>query len=375
MSWQKTLVLCCVAWLAAGSSRSATPPERVPLCSSLTIVTAITQPLGDYESIKTITSVDNSGVHLKYSNEQPPLNVGGGLLAQKLLLNRSIRQSDLRTSKLYLQWFGTNIPTEVPGTTAIGTSSTVLSALKSKGEGELGMFDIPPARPGGEKLTPSDVLQDYEIYKLHRVESAPVMVPVLLNDVKTELPAIHAIGRSDFYGYKGEFFFLDDENNPLALKWRLRIGSVASRPNTGGDPNTLQVIKISHHCGGGVSRLEQALLQNGRVDVYDIFFSFNSDEIREESEPTLRDINDILRRHTDWKLSISGHTDNVASDSFNFELSQRRAVAVKNALVGSFGIDAGRLTTSGYGKSRPVDTNDTEEGRARNRRVELMRVR
>jgi len=346
----------------------------VPLCPGLTIVTAISQPEGDYESIKTITSIDNAGIHLKYSNEQAPLNVGGGFLARKLLLTHSVRQSDLRTSKLYLQWFGTNIPAEVPGTTAIGTSSAVLSALKRTGGAELAMFDLPPALPGAAKLTASEVLEHSELYKLQRVESAPVMLPVLLNDVKTDLPAIHATGRSDFYGYRAEFFFLDDENNPLALKWRLRIGSVASGPNAGGDPNTLQVIRISHHCGGGMSRLEQALLEKGRVDVYDIFFSFNSDEIREESEPTLREINDILRRHPDWKLSISGHTDNIASDTFNLELSRRRAAAVKNALVGSFGISSGRLATSGYGKSRPVDTNDTEEGRARNRRVELMRM-
>lgn len=374
MSRQKTLALCCtVVWLAAGLGWAAPPSGSLPLCPGLTIVTAITQAEGDYESIKTITSIDNSGVHLKYSNEQSPLNVGGGLLARKLLLNRSVRQSDLRTSKLYLQWFGTNIPTEVPGTTAIGTSSTVLSLLKRTGEAELGMFDIPPARPGAAKLTTSDVLEDYEIYKLHRVESTPVMVPVLLNDVKTELPAIHATGKSDFYGYRAEFFFLDDENNPLALKWRLRIGSVASGPNAGGDPNTLQVVKISYYCGGGLSRLEKALLENGRVDVYDIFFSFNSDEIREESEPTLREINDILRRHPDWKLSIDGHTDNIASDTFNLNLSERRAAAVKNALVTSFGIKADRLSTAGHGKSSPIDTNDTPEGRARNRRVELVR--
>ena len=164
--------------VAIRAAASGPAGANVPLCPGLTVVTAITHPVGDYESIKTITSIDTSGVHLKYSNEQPPLNVGGGLLVQKLLLNRSVRQSDLRTSKLYLQWFGTNIPPEVPGTTAIGISSTVLSALKSKGEAELGMFDIPAARPGGEKLTTSDVLQDYEIYKLHRAESAPVMMPV-----------------------------------------------------------------------------------------------------------------------------------------------------------------------------------------------------
>ena len=151
---------------------------HIPLCSGLTIVTAISQPEGDYESIKTITGVDNAGVHLRYSNELPPLNVGGGLLARKLLLNRIVRQSDLRTAKLYLQWFATNIPSEVPGTTAIGTSSTVLSALKSTGEAEIGMFDLPPALPGSAKLAASDVLGHNEIYKLRRVENAPVMLPV-----------------------------------------------------------------------------------------------------------------------------------------------------------------------------------------------------
>lgn len=362
-------ILALVLRASAGVSGKAS----VPLCAGLTIVTAISQPEGDYESIKTITGIDNAGVHLRYSNELPPLNVGGGLLARKLLLNRTVRQSDLRTAKLYLQWFATNIPSEVPGTTAIGTSSTVLSVLKSTGQAEIGMFDLPPALPGSAKLAASDVLEHNEIYKLRRVESTPVMVPVLLNDVKTELPAIHATGRSDFYGYRAEFFFLDDESNPLALKWRLRIGSVVARKNADADANTLQVIKISHHCGQEMSRLERALLENGKVDVYDIFFSFNSDTIREESEPTLREINEILRRHPDWKLSIDGHTDNIASDAFNLDLSQRRAGAVKNALVASFGIKADKLATAGHGESSPIDTNETPEGRARNRRVELVR--
>jgi outer membrane protein OmpA-like peptidoglycan-associated protein len=80
-----------------------------------------------------------------------------------------------------------------------------------------------------------------------------------------------------------------------------------------------------------------------------------------------------MRRNPDWKLSIEGHTDAVASDRYNLELSGRRAAAVKEALVGTFEIAGGRLTTAGYGESRPQDRNDTVEGRARNRRVELVR--
>jgi outer membrane protein OmpA-like peptidoglycan-associated protein len=107
--------------------------------------------------------------------------------------------------------------------------------------------------------------------------------------------------------------------------------------------------------------------------VYDLYFDFNSADIRHESDSTLNVIAQVLRRNPDWKLSIEGHTDAVASDKYNLELSGRRAAAVKTALVGTFGIVGARLTTAGYGESRPQDRNDTIEGRARNRRVELVR--
>jgi len=95
--------------------------------------------------------------------------------------------------------------------------------------------------------------------------------------------------------------------------------------------------------------------------------------MREESEPTLREIAEVLRRNPDWILSIEGHTDDVASDRYNLELSGRRAAAVKAALGAQFSIAGTRLTTAGFGESRPQDRNDTVEGRARNRRVELVR--
>ena len=82
--------------------------------------------------------------------------------------------------------------------------------------------------------------------------------------------------------------------------------------------------------GPSSSSLERALVRNsGRADVYTIHFSFNSDEIREESEPTLKQIADLLSRHRDWKLSIVGHTDSIASDAYNLELSKKRAAAVR----------------------------------------------
>ena len=72
-------------------------------------------------------------------------------------------------------------------------------------------------------------------------------------------------------------------------------------------------------------------------------------------------------------LSIEGHTDNIASDQYNLALSARRAAAVKAALGTQFRIAGARLSTAGFGESSPRDRNDTLEGRARNRRVELVR--
>jgi outer membrane protein OmpA-like peptidoglycan-associated protein len=363
---------------------AATPPGgKIPLCPGLTVVTAISQPEGDYESIKTVESMDANTVRLKYSTEQPPERLaGGGSRIRKLTLSRVVRISDLANGKLYEQIFGTNIPAEMPGTTAIGTSRAVLTAVKTQGEAELGVFNIPPASIGSSYKISSDRKQhpnvfDYtETYKLRRVERTAVKIPVIVNEARTELPAIHVTGRSDFYGYKAEFFFLDDESNPLSLKWRLGIGATAGQ-NAGADRDTLQVIKIAFRCSsppGGMSLLEHALAETGHADVYDIYFDFNSDEIRDESEPTLHDIGDILRRHPEWKLSIAGHTDSIGGDAPNLDLSKRRAAAVKNALVARFGVNNGRLVTTGYGKSRPVDTNETPEGRARNRRVELVKL-
>ena len=76
---------------------------------------------------------------------------------------------------------------------------------------------------------------------------------------------------------------------------------------------------------------------------------------------------------TGWRIAIEGHTDNVGTDAYNQDLSTRRAAAVKSALVTDFTVAASRLTTAGFGEGRPRETNETIAGRARNRRVELVR--
>ena len=150
----------------------------------------------------------------------------------------------------------------------------------------------------------------------------------------------------------------------------LDAGGRGTNPPAGGGPGD----GPGTGAGSGAAALEESLAKTGRADVYSIYFAFNSDEIREESESTLREIAEVLRRHPEWKLVIEGHTDNIATDAYNLQLSQRRAAAVKQALVSGKGVAGARLTTGGFGEARPKDTNDTLEGRARNRRVELVRV-
>ena len=117
--------------------------------------------------------------------------------------------------------------------------------------------------------------------------------------------------------------------------------------------------------------IEQQLEKNRKAITWGINFDFNSDTIREVSEPVLKEIAQAMADRPDWKLNVTGHTDNIGGHKYNLDLSQRRAAAVKNALVERYHVDPNRLSTSGDGDSVPIDTNDTLEGRARNRRVEL----
>src|SRR5205085_376095 len=153
-----------------------------------------------------------------------------------------------------------------------------------------------------------------------------------------------------YVGDAAEFVFLDDERNPLTLRYRFANGPDRD------DASRLQVVQISYRCDVQTgspgdppgSRLERALLDRGRADVYEIYFEFGSDRIREESASTLREIAAVLQRHADWKLGIEGHTDNIAGDAYNLDLSRRRAAAVKDALASRYAVDGARLSTAGY---------------------------
>ena len=119
--------------------------------------------------------------------------------------------------------------------------------------------------------------------------------------------------------------------------------------------------------------LYDALAAKGRWATYGILFETGKAELKPESRAVLKEVAATLKQHPELKLLVEGHTDNVGTAASNLTLSDARAAAVKAALVAGFGVDEGRLTTKGFGDTKPASPNTTAAGRAQNRRVEFVK--
>ncbi|CAB5537710.1 OmpA family protein [Stutzerimonas stutzeri] len=106
-----------------------------------------------------------------------------------------------------------------------------------------------------------------------------------------------------------------------------------------------------------------------RVEL-DVKFDFDKSRVREESYSDIKNLADFMQQYPQTTTVVEGHTDSVGTDQYNQRLSERRAEAVRNVLVNEYGVQGNRVNSVGYGESRPVADNSTEEGRQINRRVE-----
>jgi outer membrane protein OmpA-like peptidoglycan-associated protein len=316
-------------------------------------------PQEEYECLIHVESVDDEGIDTTMSCNHPER--GGPY-------RRRVCRADLRDARMLHTLFGAikvidasgqEQPETIVGATAFSVSSTEFAKLKRTGAMTHRYVE----------LASSDQLAKDGQGEL-RVEGRETM-RVIVNDRPVEVPVIKARGALTYWirGRQLEsadtVVILDDERFPLLIDQHQKADEAESR---------IYFAKITFPHEAGASPLEGGLLDNKRVDVYGIYFDFNSDRIRPESEPVLKEIGDVMKRHPDWRLSIDGHTDNIGGNTaYNLDLSRRRSEAVRTALVTRFGIAADRLTSGGHGAAAPKDTNDTPEGRARNRRVELVR--
>jgi OOP family OmpA-OmpF porin len=120
----------------------------------------------------------------------------------------------------------------------------------------------------------------------------------------------------------------------------------------------------------------KAFLDTGLITSTEILFDLNKATLRPESKNELDKIGNILIQAPDLEIEIGGHTDATGSDQTNMTLSEARAKAVRDYLLTNFSqLKADNLDTKGYGESKPVATNDTKEGRAKNRRVEFKIIK
>jgi outer membrane protein OmpA-like peptidoglycan-associated protein len=332
---------CPAADASALDFEHATIPMRV----GLTMAKVWTTNKGDLETLTQVQSVDDHSVNVTASSpdrNDPQKTVHG---------RRNICIADLNDGSLYVTSWGATYPDTMRQVTMFSLSQAEFQALKNKGETPFTYYDGATRTPGGYTL------ERKSEGTLARAEANDVPVSVIVNEQKVDLPTIHAKGTLS--GHPAELWAVDDPKNPVVLDYEM--------------PDTKFKIKIMKISFPETKSIETELEKEGRAQVYGIYFDFNSATIRPESEPVLKEIADALNNHPDWKLSVNGHTDNVGGDTYNQKLSVKRAESVKQALVENYQIAADRLQTAGLGASSPIDTNDTPEGRARNRRVELIK--
>lgn len=194
----------------------------------------------------------------------------------------------------------------------------------------------------------------------------------------------HAIAEGNLYSLFGEY---QAEQRYLAAKLARPKGDAyvalyVVMNTSGGGPNKdramlqLDVVELQPMEDRMVvldaDALDAGLAADGRIAVYGILFDFDKADIRSDSKPQLDEIASLLEARPELEVLIVGHTDSKGALDYNQLLSARRAGAVVEALTGTYGIDAGRLTPVGVGMAAPVATNRTEEGRAANRRVEIV---
>jgi len=352
--------------LAPFPSQSA---ARIPLQPGTVITTAWGMKNGDVETRVLVTGITSTSMTQTMTSEA--FKDDDGYQWKASSSPAEVCSADLASADTYVNVWNKTMPHLIHGVTRDSLSSKSFEEAKNAGKTSLRYLDI--------TTNGDDVKPNYVEGILTRVEPQDVPYPMIVNDQRVNLPAVHLSGIVDSVGKdprpkkerpnhaEADIYIVDDPLDPLVLLWKEKD------PALHDGKFRVEVVKIDYTVPHPVNLVEKQLTEQKRAVTYGIYFDFNKDIIKPESEPVLKQIVQAMTDNPTWKLTVEGHTDNIGGDAYNLDLSKRRAAAVKQALVTRYHIAPDRLSTNGFGSSSPVDTNDTLEGRARNRRVELTR--
>lgn len=334
---------------------------HIPLVSGLTLVSATQLTTGDQENLVTVGEVSAQGANYGWTFTQKKGNT-----TETGTFRRFVRIEDLTSAPRLNAVFFSNDVDRFPGSTAFSMSRAVLEKLKGGATVPYSFAKVDGVDVGTGMAGAIGGLLRTRVYmrgSLTPVASGLKHMSLLVNGKRVTVPVTQARGSFALRVQKleGDFFILDDAQHPLLL--RAVVGGYA-----------FQMIRVDFPNAGAASKTVEAdLVAKCRAEIPGVYFDLGSADLRPESAAALSEIGRVMGSHADWKLSVEGHTDAVGTAASNLALSRRRAEAVKAALSSRYRVAASRLTAAGFGQTVPREPNTTLEGRARNRRVEVVR--
>jgi outer membrane protein OmpA-like peptidoglycan-associated protein len=367
-----SLLAALVSAAAGGVAAAQDAAPRIPLVSGLLLGSVLHSPTGEREDLLEISSADTSGVH--YAWHERTITTDGDTTTG--FRKRFVGANDLAGAPRFDDVFGSDEQVR-PGFTALTLSSAVYRQLRDAGSAPFSLMVIPrearsTARASGTLL---DALfsANRVRYKgrLTRVSPAPERFPLLLDGTRAALPALHVKGSfaNGLRRSEWDLWVLADSAHPLILKSDL-------------EGDVFQMVRADLPAGGSARRgaapegrllADVALDKQCRVELPGVYFAFGTAAIDPISDRALDELAKSVTAHPDWKITVEGHTDSVGTAAANQALSTRRAEAVRARLAERHGVDTRAWGAVGYGATRPRESNAMIEGRARNRRVELVR--
>jgi OOP family OmpA-OmpF porin len=208
--------------------------------------------------------------------------------------------------------------------------------------------------------------------KVHYLIRKPTLAPTALQIARNYQNAVKAVGGEVLDDHPGGYW----HNTTLRMKKDGKEVWIMVKADNAGDYwlNIVERKAMQQDVAMDAAAMATGLGTSGSVALYGIYFDTGKSDIKPESDPTLQEIAKLLITNSVLRVFIVGHTDMVGDAAANMKLSQARADAVVAALVSKHRIPASRLVAFGNGPYAPVASNKTDEGRAKNRRVELVEI-